>query len=283
MILKHIQIKEIHLNNIAGYIDYLQTFNRLKKLKQATGAKIIFKAHDYQFICPSINMIKNNLKYCASQGKKFCKECFQNEECKCLLKCNNIEDWQTLYENFLVKICNQIIVFSNSTKKICLKFYPQTKEKIVVIPHKTKKLPTILIEKHPEINIGFIGALTPIKGKKLIQEFSKLIPDEQNINLHFFGTNQLQEFKKSIFHGKYDINDLPNLLSVNKIDIIFIASIIPETFSYTTAEAMSMGIPVACFNIGAPAERIKNYERGLIISKIDPQVAFNEIINFIKK
>jgi glycosyltransferase involved in cell wall biosynthesis len=69
----------------------------------------------------------------------------------------------------------------------------------------------------------------------------------------------------------------------NKIDIIFIASIWPETFSYTTEEVMMMGLPVASFDIGAPAERIRKYDKGLVVSEMTAETALNEIIKFVGK
>ncbi len=42
-----------------------------------------------------------------------------------------------------------------------------------------------------------------------------------------------------------------------------------------------MGLPVACFDLGAPAERVRNYEKGLIISKIDAETALREIEGFV--
>ena len=68
----------------------------------------------------------------------------------------------------------------------------------------------------------------------------------------------------------------------NNIDIVFIPSIWPETFSYTTSEAMSMGMPIACYAMGAPAERVGPYNRGLVLNKIAPRENLNQIINFIK-
>lgn len=53
----------------------------------------------------------------------------------------------------------------------------------------------------------------------------------------------------------------------NNIDIVFIPSIWPETFSYTTSEAMMMGLPVACFDMCAPAERVKNLRKNLLLKK----------------
>ena len=55
----------------------------------------------------------------------------------------------------------------------------------------------------------------------------------------------------------------------------------PETFSYTTSEALNMGLPVACFNIGAPAERIQDKKNGIIISKINAKSSLDEITEFL--
>lgn len=32
---------------------------------------------------------------------------------------------------------------------------------------------------------------------------------------------------------------------------------------------MSMGIPLACYNIGAPAERVCNYKKGIVINSME--------------
>ena len=46
---------------------------------------------------------------------------------------------------------------------------------------------------------------------------------------------------------------------------------------------MSMGLPVACFNLGAQAEYVKEYKSGLIINEIDAEMALNKILAFVKK
>jgi glycosyltransferase involved in cell wall biosynthesis len=85
-----------------------------------------------------------------------------------------------------------------------------------------------------------------------------------------------------INHGIYKIDELPDLMEKYLIDVVFIPSICAETFSFTTAEAVAMNIPVACFNIGALPERINGYANGILINKIDANTAINEIRKFIK-
>ena len=67
-----------------------------------------------------------------------------------------------------------------------------------------------------------------------------------------------------------------------RADIVFIPSIWPETFSYTTSEAISMGMPIACFDMGAPAQRVGDYEHGLVLPQINPEKNLKQITEFIK-
>ena len=104
----------------------------------------------------------------------------------------------------------------------------------------------------------------------------------QNINIIIIGSTSrhVKGIRKT---GKFSRDELADHIENNDIDIIFIPSVWPETFSYTTEEAMKTGLPVAVFDIGAPAERVRNYSKGLIISKIDASTALEEIITFLIK
>jgi len=76
---------------------------------------------------------------------------------------------------------------------------------------------------------------------------------------------------------------LPKLMEDNQIDLVLIPSICPETFSYTTEEAMNMRLPVAVFDYGAPAERVREYERGIVLQKQDPGYVIREIGKYFHK
>lgn len=68
--------------------------------------------------------------------------------------------------------------------------------------------------------------------------------------------------------GPYDNREFSNLLATHKIAIVITSSICPETFSYTTNEAMFSGYPVIAFDMGAPAELIKKYNGGWILKEV---------------
>ena len=66
-----------------------------------------------------------------------------------------------------------------------------------------------------------------------------------------------------------------------QVDIVLIPSIWPETFSYTTEEAIKMDLPVAVFDLGAPAERVRTYNKGLILRDMNPAEILGEIEGFL--
>ena len=43
-----------------------------------------------------------------------------------------------------------------------------------------------------------------------------------------------------------------------------------------------MKFPIAAFDLGAPAERISTYEKGMLIPIVDAEAALNRIIEFSK-
>ncbi len=73
---------------------------------------------------------------------------------------------------------------------------------------------------------------------------------------------------------------LPELLRAEKINACLLPSVWHETFSYVTAELMHYRMPLAVFDLGAPAERVRAYERGCIIPAIDARAALARMIAF---
>ena len=107
------------------------------------------------------------------------------------------------------------------------------------------------------------------KGGRVVQKMLQEIQDRnlaiRIILLGFADGIKLKESEHFICTGRYQPTDLPRLIQENDIDVFFIASIWPETFSYTTEEVMKMNMPIVTFDLGAPADRVAGYEKGMIL------------------
>lgn len=286
--LQKLNISEIVVNNLVGYENSASVLQFVKQIKSIYGCVVSFRGHDFHCYCPSVNMIDCDDKYCNFQHSKGCEYCWKQkmQHIDKLLHCgvSSVSAWRYDWGDFFTNTVDHVIVFSEKIKDMFLQMYPQISGKTIVIPHKIKKLPIVKIKKHNTINIASIGDIQPNKGSYIINEISKILPDDKSVKLFIIGNiSPKPETKNITITGRYKQSQLPKLIKKHQIDIIFIASIWPETFSYTTSETISMGIPVACYNIGAPSERVSKYKHGLVLSEIDAQKNLIEIIDFVKK
>ena len=282
---------EICVNNLVGWIETLELLKLISHYKENhSQTKISFKGHDFHAICPSLNLLNCDKVFCNLTHQKGCSYCIKNvtldnnEQTNKILfnGFNDIDTWRKSWNDFFQNTLDEIIVFSNSTKDLFIRAYPVLKTKVRIIPHTTIQLPVVEIKKHKDINIAILGNISSIaKGYDVIEKMCKLNRDP-HLNLIVIGTYKSPP-RGLIVTGKYKPIDIPKLIKQYNIDIVFIPSISPETFSYTTSEAMNMNLPVACYNMGAPAERVSKYKQGLVLKDINPLENLQEIKNFVKQ
>ncbi len=282
-LLQRLSVDLLVVNNLASFKNILEFLDNIKAFKIITKAKVSFRGHDLQCICPTITMLDADNKYCNCKNTNQCETCFEKIKNTPIKNISNIMEWQSSWNNFLKETVDEIIVFSESTRGIFNSIYPEIQEKISIIPHEVKPLRKVNIPAHNTLNIGVLGSIGIHKGSLVLQEIDSLLKEYPNIKIKIIGISNVKKYKRIKILGEYEFMYLPKIIENNKIDIIFIPSIWPETFSYTTSEAISMGLPVACFDIGAPAERVRNYDKGIIIKNLDAQCALETISKWNKK
>ena len=78
--------------------------------------------------------------------------------------------------------------------------------------------------------------------------------------------------------GKYKRDDISDLVEKYDVDVFFMSSVCPETFSYTVSEIQSMNMPLLSYDLGAQGERTKNYKFGKVIPlHANPKVILDTI------
>ncbi|MCM3729748.1 glycosyltransferase [Neobacillus cucumis] len=268
-LLRTFLIEEIFINHLLGF-----PLDKMFLLVQKSSVPYYFFVHDFYSVCPSYNLINQNKKYCGAETDiKICQACIQNINKKQYI---SIKDWRDNYHSFLMN-ATKVFAPSDNTKDIMVKYYPglnvEVREHSIEYSIKNTFREEFLSMR--QLNIAFIGALGFEKGSKIIYELHDLIIKENlPINIKVIGYTNLHYHPhiskdgKLEITGKYQAEQLPSLLEKYKIALVINPSICPETYSYTTSEALLAGYPVITFNIGAPADRIKNYKCGWIIDNI---------------
>ena len=259
---KIIKIEKIFINNFV-YINQenLQNiFSILKEIKKNYNISYEYVFHDYLSLCSSFFLMDNNNDFCYLPDMKKCNECLKENPNRTVM-IRDITTWRELWGGFLENV-DKLTVFSNSTKSLVLKVYPQlnleVKEHSTLVSYSNKYMTPI--KKDPLI-IGCFGAFSESKGALKIIELAGILKDKYpDAKILIYGHVYMDIVDlpgNIIFMGLYDKNKLPDILIENSITLVFFASIYSETFSYVVQELMLAEAPIVCFDIGAPAERIK--------------------------
>lgn len=257
---KHIYFNElVSYPNIKGLID---TVHKIKSIHP--HIQFTYLVHDYFCICPRLNLINVNDRYCGLPEVKDCDICLKRANFD---QSKSIVEWRSLNAK-LLNTCDEIICFSNSSKKYLVRVYQNLSDKIKVIGHIIDELRAPKVKNDNIITIGLLGQLCKHKGIEKIKELIQYIHNNQLSKYRIVCIGDAQDVRNdSVFFatGKYRREDIANLVEEYNIDVFFMSSVCPETFSYTISEIQSMKRPLISYDLGAQGERTKNYKFGKVI------------------
>lgn len=278
-------VDEVWINELVPYANLQETLDTIADFIRTRETICRVLIHDYFAICPSINLLDDQGKFCGVPSDLMkCQNCYKAKEIDRKGYGETIllyrKKWMTLFNERTDVIC-----FSADSKALMSRAFPRLND-IIVKPHAVKPLSKVDMTKyeHSEIRIGIIGRMREHKGSNVVKSIAEQ-PGATGISIVLFGDFEDDQAPTGIkIIGEYQRDDLPNLIQSEEIDVIFFPSICPETFSFTCSEAISMGLPVVSFNIGAPAERIGVYEFGKVIPlETPPNMIINELVQHARE
>lgn len=163
----------------------------------------------------------------------------------------------------LIKRADNIVVFSDDSAKHIKSAWSDCVEKLQIIPHNALHLPSRVQVAHAiKPHIGVLGNIGFQKGASVVRDLASQVErrgGERAIDITVIGNidpNYAPPSWVKIF-GTYLPTDLSAIVENLKITHLLIPSIWPETFSFTTHEALATGLPVICFDLGAQADAVR--------------------------
>jgi hypothetical protein len=231
-LLTSMNIKSLLIHHFIGYklgdvlIDFVKMFQ----------CPIFYYIHDYATICSNHTLLKNNKRFCGSEGIKFTK-CFN-----CRFYYSGIKR-VNFYKKFFEECRNIQLVFPSETiKTIWLGVYgKENEDRCHVVPNQKFSKETTNIKKDKtfeKIKIAYIGYQNRVKGweawkkicnlnKEVLVPFvlgscHEILDNVQVVNVSF------------IENGP---NAMIDAIINNDIDIAFLWSTRPETYGYTFYES----------------------------------------------
>jgi glycosyltransferase involved in cell wall biosynthesis len=261
-------------NNAVSFPDVASTLDMMVKLKVTTGCKLVVNCHDYFAVCPSQHLIDSGGRFCDIPDEVDCEKCLSANKRSYvpIYASQGIRHWRKSWA-VLLHACDEVRMFSEDSVRLFSKVYGEDpfRSKIMMVPHHVQVSEKVHLADHSgPLNIGVIGNINFEKGSAVLKRLCEFI-DARGlpIRVTLFGTIDVK-VRSACFSdkGAYRVADLVHLFRENGVNVCFLPSVCPETFSYACQELIEMGMPVACFDLGAPPERIRPYALGCVLESL---------------
>ena len=262
---------------------YRKLIGDILALKEEYSARLEYMFHDFFLVCPHLNLVNMNRVYCnPGRSAAPCAGCItvrrHYEKTERYIGPITGELWRDAMRP-LISSLDEIRFFSQNSIDVFRQVYAPEERQIRLVPHNPVISFRPMRFKGGPVRIGCIGAIGEVKGAGFIVELAKYMkahaPDARIVVIGIIDARNLPD--NVVVHGKYELSELPGLLERYGINIGFVSSIWPETFSYVTQELMMLDLPLVCFDIGAPRDRIGTWEKGRIIPENTPESAWTAI------
>lgn len=223
--------------------------------------------HDYIWICPRITLIGPEGRYCGEpRSTRSCNQCVRQLGRE-IGESITTADLRRRSKRWLSS-ARHVFVPTNDVASRLARYFPET----CFETHPLESDPTI-VRKAPRgalpIRVGLIGALGRHKGYDVLLRCARYVK-RKNLPIEFvlIGSSSndgtLKQTGCVSITGAYAEPEAPELLARENLDVIWLPSVWPETWSYTLTHAVATGLPIVAFKIGAIAERIQALQCGIL-------------------
>lgn len=277
-----------HLNELVSFEDPPALLHWLVRQRgEDPDSQLSFYLHDFHAVCPAWTLIDAGGRFCAVPPLDACRQCLPRNQANTMSfppQGIDIADWRAAWGR-LLSSADRLVAFSQASVEVLRRAYPELDPaRIVVQPHHVDAtgLRPVALDAAASLVIGVVGHISRPKGAAIVLEMADLAQRSGGSpRFVVFGTLEGYAGQAGIdVVGEFERGALPGLLESHGVAACLLPSICSETFSYVTAELMLMEVPLAVFPIGAPAERVADYNRGMVLSRIDAGTALRELRAF---
>jgi GT2 family glycosyltransferase/glycosyltransferase involved in cell wall biosynthesis len=159
--------------------------------------------------------------------------------------------------------------------------------RITIWPHYTPN-GDIAGTAQPKLKVALLGRISVEKGLNVLMRCAEYVQRE-NLAVHFriIGppAQPIPTYPNLPLDttGSYDDANLAELIAIERPDVIFFPSQVPESFSYTLTAAMSSGVPIVAADLGALSERLMGYPKATLLSyDVEPVAWCGALLKFFR-
>jgi GT2 family glycosyltransferase len=272
-------IEIVHIRHLAFH-----SLN-LPAVAQGLSIPVVLSFHDFYTVCPTVKLLDETLTFCggrctASDGD--CRPELWRLDSRLPIKHRWIKKWREAVGAALDS-CDAFVTTSESARVILVEAYPDLERRqFEVIPH-GRDFAEMIPPSPPNgplasLQILVPGNISPAKGRDLIEALAGR-DEAGRLRFHLLGeVYPPLEGPGIIVHGTYQREQFARRALATGAHIGAVFSVWSETYCHTLTEMWAIGLPVACFNFGAVAERMQAHGAGWILPHQDVNDLYQALV-----
>ena len=247
--LRGLKFERMHLHHVHGFP------RDILDLDQALGVALDCSLHDYASICPQYQLVDPDGRYCGEPDEAGCNACIQGRPHAWNL---DIAAWRIAWAATLGR-ADLVLAPSQSVADNVHRYLPDLA--IQVTPHAQSPLTFPRV-----VKVALLGALSKSKGLSValaVADFAERTHSALALRLIGHAAEPLATNLTAT--GTYVTEDLPRLIAVERPDVLWLPSQVPETFSFTLSTAIASGLPIVASDLGAFPERLQGVAKAALL------------------
>lgn len=234
--------------------------------------KTVVVCHDFYPLCQAINPCFD--EHCGNCGAREHDSCSRVNPHFATLGRPTASEWQALrgaYVDLLLERRIPMVVPTPSVRATLARLEPRLAQaQVRVIAHgidmEERKLPVPAVDPSQPLRLVVLGRLAENKGSGLLKAAADRLAAHARITLVGCGPHALALARECGWEAieRYDYAELPDILERIAPHAGVLASVVPETFSYTLSELWAMGIPPLATALGSFRDRIRDGVDGFL-------------------
>jgi GT2 family glycosyltransferase len=261
--LRTLIVSEIHLHQIVDFDPRILAALEAV-LHDTRELKLQLFIHDYVAICPRINLVGFDGRYCGEPAAEAqCNACLRKPPAvQSGADIDDIGRWRRSWRA-LVARAERVVVPDADVSRRLARYFPRAAFELR--PHEQARLPTQTVQRNlaadAPLRVLVIGAIGDIKGYEVLlacarDGAARSLPLQFVLLGYSRDDASLREAGVQVL-GAYRDPELKGRIYASNTQVAWLPSIWPETFCYTLTPALEAGLPVHAFDIGAIASRLR--------------------------
>lgn len=273
-LLRRLRIESIEMSH------FLDLDARVIDALRGLGIPYDVVLHDYAWICPRVTLIDGSGRYCQEPEVAVCRVCVRKNGTQ-IGETISVPALRTRSHTWLAG-ARQVVAPSADTAMRYSRYFPDVG--IQIRPHRTvdaQRTQLAALPQRAAVRVGLIGAIGLHKGYDVLLACARDAV-ARGLALEFIvvgytrDDQTLLRTRKVFVTGRYAEREAEQLLRRERPDIVWLPSVWPETWCYALDHAISAGLPVFAFDLGAIAERLRSRSSGVLLPLATPPGEIND-------